>query len=99
MQSAELRAALSPYERGRIAVIAAQQEIFANTEAAVAGLFSAASKAKRSKTRSFSLNFEEMGTCWNFPRTSGSGMGCVFRQRCATGRSRRCRRFWRRPMR
>lgn len=63
----EIRAQLSHYERGRIAVIAAQQGAFANTEAAVAGLFSAASKAKRSKIRSFSLIFEELGDLLEFP--------------------------------
>lgn len=57
----EIRAALSHYERGRISVIAAQRGGFANTEAAVAALFHAASKAKRSKIRSFALIFEELG--------------------------------------
>ncbi len=43
----EIRAGLSHYERGRIAVIAAQQGAFANVEAAVDALFPVASKAKR----------------------------------------------------
>lgn len=57
----EIRASLSHYERGRIAVIAAQRGAFASTEEAVARLFAAASKAKRSKVRSFALIFEELG--------------------------------------
>ena len=57
----EIRASLSHYERGRIAVIAAQRGAFADTEAAVAALFHAASKAKRSKIRSFAVIFEELG--------------------------------------
>lgn len=63
----EIRAALSHYERGRIAVIASQQGAFATTEAAVNGLFPMASKAKRSKIRSFSLIFEELGDMLTFP--------------------------------
>lgn len=63
----EVRASLSHYERGRIAVVAAQQGAFASTEDAVSGLFSVASKAKRSKIRSFSLIFEELGDMLEFP--------------------------------
>lgn len=65
----EVRASLSHYERGRIAVVAAQQGAFASTEKAVAGLFSVASKAKRSKIRSFSLIFEELGDMLEFPES------------------------------
>lgn len=63
----EVRASLSQFERGRIAVIAAQQGAFANTEEAVNALFPAASKAKRSKIRSFALIFEELGDMLRFP--------------------------------
>lgn len=57
----EIRSSLSHYERGRIAVIAAQRGAFASTDEAVNALFSAASKAKRSKVRSFAVIFEELG--------------------------------------
>ncbi|MGZ2256669.1 ParB/RepB/Spo0J family partition protein [Roseobacter sp. A03A-229] len=63
----EVRASLSHYERGRIAVVAAQQGAFVSTEEAVASLFSVASRAKRSKIRSFSLIFEELGDLLEFP--------------------------------
>lgn len=63
----EIRSSLSHYERGRIAVIAAQQGSFPNTEAAVDALFPVASKAKRSKIRSFALIFEELGDLLKFP--------------------------------
>lgn len=63
----EIRATLSHYERGRIAVIAAQQGAFPNAEAAVDALFPVASKAKRSKIRSFALIFEELGDMLKFP--------------------------------
>lgn len=45
----EVRANLSHYERGRIAVLAAEQGHFTHVEEAVARLSGAASKAKRSK--------------------------------------------------
>ncbi|MCA0995102.1 MULTISPECIES: ParB/RepB/Spo0J family partition protein [Roseobacteraceae] len=63
----EIRANLSHYERGRIAVIAAQQGAFVNAEEAVNALFPMASKAKRSKIRSFALIFEELGDMLTFP--------------------------------
>lgn len=63
----EIRQDLSHYERGRISVIAAQQGAFHNAEEAVAEMFAAASKAKRSKIRSFAMIFEELGDMLNFP--------------------------------
>ncbi len=57
----EVRANLSHYERGRIAVIAAQEGAFDSTDASVAGLFATASKAKRSKVKSFAEVFEVLG--------------------------------------
>ena len=63
----EIRASLSHFERGRIAVIAVHQGAFETTEAAVNALFPAASKAKRSKIRSFALIFEELGDMLTFP--------------------------------
>ncbi|MFW2589828.1 ParB/RepB/Spo0J family partition protein [Sagittula sp. SSi028] len=63
----EIRAGLSHFERGRIAVLAAQQGVFVNTEEAVNALFPQASKAKRSKIRSFALIFEELGDMLEFP--------------------------------
>jgi len=63
----EVRQQLSHFERGRIAALSAQQGVFANTEAAVAALFPVASKAKRSKIRSFAMIFEELGDILEFP--------------------------------
>ncbi|MEP1614547.1 MAG: ParB/RepB/Spo0J family partition protein [Roseobacter sp.] len=62
----EIRSSLSHYERGRIAVVATQRGAFSNPEDAVATLFKVASKAKRSKIRSFSLVFEELGDLLSF---------------------------------
>ncbi|TQS70925.1 chromosome partitioning protein ParB [Rhodobacteraceae bacterium] len=63
----EIRANLSHFERGRIAVIASQQGAFVTVETAVDGLFPMASKGKRSKIRSFALIFEELGDMLHFP--------------------------------
>lgn len=63
----EVREELSHFERGRIAVIAANQGAFSNTEDAVDKLFASGSKAKRSKIRSFAVIFEELGDMLNFP--------------------------------
>ncbi|WP_170336497.1 ParB/RepB/Spo0J family partition protein [Ruegeria arenilitoris] len=63
----ELRSNLSPYERGRIAVLAVGQGVFASTEAAVDVLFAAASKAKRSKVRSFAMVHEALGDLLQHP--------------------------------
>lgn len=63
----EVRANLSHYERGRIAVLAAGQGVFPSVEAAVDALFGAASKAKRSKVRSFAKVHEALGDLLQFP--------------------------------
>jgi len=63
----EIRANLSHFERGRIVVIAAQQGVFETVADAVNGLFPVASKAKRSKIRSFAVIFEELGDLLTFP--------------------------------
>ena len=71
----EIRANLSHFERGRIAVIAAGQGVYPNVEAAVDALFPAASKAKRSKVRSFALVFEELGDLLAFPEAMTEKQG------------------------
>ncbi|MCB5410812.1 ParB/RepB/Spo0J family partition protein [Pseudogemmobacter faecipullorum] len=71
----EIRSALSHFERGRIAVVAAQQGAFGNVEAAVEALFPVASKAKRSKIRSFALVFEELGDMLSFPEQLTEKLG------------------------
>ncbi|SLN69580.1 Nucleoid occlusion protein [Roseovarius albus] len=63
----EVRSELSHFERGRIAVISAQQGAFVNVEDAVNKMFATASKAKRSKVRSFALIFEELGDMLSYP--------------------------------
>lgn len=91
----EIRAALSQFERGRIAVVTTQQGAFATVDAAVDALFPVASKAKRSKIRSFALIFEELGDMLRFPdqlkereglalaSALRNGAGATLRQRLA----------------
>lgn len=64
----EVRANLSSYERGRAAVLAAQDGVFPSIEAAVDAMFATASKAKRSKVRSFALVHEVLGDMLAFPQ-------------------------------
>ena len=71
----EVRANLSHFERGRIAVLSAQDGVFANVEDAVEKLFPVASKAKRSKIRSFALIFEEIGDLLDFPEALSERQG------------------------
>ncbi|SFT86142.1 ParB/RepB/Spo0J family partition protein [Sedimentitalea nanhaiensis] len=76
----EVRSELSQFERGRIAVISAQQGAFVNVEDAVNRLFATASKAKRSKVRSFALIFEELGDMLAFPESLSEKRGLQLAQ-------------------
>lgn len=71
----EVRANLTHYERGRIAVLAAQQGVFDTTQAAVDTLFQSASKAKRSKIRSFALVHEALGDLLQYPTDMSEKVG------------------------
>ncbi|QDY71304.1 ParB/RepB/Spo0J family partition protein [Qingshengfaniella alkalisoli] len=71
----EVRADLSPYERGRIAVVAAGQGAFESLEDAVNALYAVASKAKRSKIRSFARVHEELGDMLSFPESLSEKAG------------------------
>lgn len=62
----EIRSSLSQYERGRAAAMAVYEGVFKTVDEAVARLFHAASKAKRSKIRSFALVHEELGDMLSF---------------------------------
>lgn len=87
----EVRSELSHFERGRIAVIAAQQGAFVNVEEAVNRLFAAASKAKRSKVRSFALIFEELGDMLSFPEALTEKRGLRLAQALRQGAEARMR--------
>ena len=81
----EVRAELSHFERGRIAVISAHQGAFVNVEDAVNKLFATASKAKRSKVRSFALIFEELGDMLVFPEALTERRGLQLAQALRQG--------------
>ena len=87
----EVRAELSHYERGRIAVIAAHQGAFVNVEEAVNRLFATASKAKRSKVRSFATIFEELGDMLQFPENLTEKRGLLLAQAIRNGAESRLR--------
>lgn len=87
----EVRASLSHFERGRVAVIAAQQGAFTNTEEAVNHLFASASKAKRSKVRSFAVVFEELGDMLIFPEALTEKRGLAVATALRNGAERRFR--------
>lgn len=57
----EIRLGLSYYERARIAALAAQAGVHPDPRAAIAALFAAASRAKRSKIASFLTLHEALG--------------------------------------
>ncbi|GAB5435839.1 ParB/RepB/Spo0J family partition protein [Falsiruegeria mediterranea] len=65
----EVRANLTPYERGRIAVLSTGQGVFSTVSDAVDVLFASVSKAKRSKVRSFALVHECLGDLLRYPST------------------------------
>lgn len=93
----EVRADLTPYERGRAAVMAVEAGAFESVEDAVARIFASASKAKRSKVRGFALIHEGLGDMLAFPQalTERQGLrlasalrqghGAALRQALGTG--------------
>lgn len=87
----EIRAALSPYERGRIAAVAAGQGAFAAIDEAVEVIFAAASKAKRSKIRGFALVHEVMGDLLAFPAAISEKQGLLLAQALRDGQADRLR--------
>lgn len=76
----EIRANLSHFERGRLIGLTVQNGIFQDIDAAVAALFNSASKAKRSKIRSFALVFDELGDVLSFPETLSERLGLKLAQ-------------------
>lgn len=81
----EVRAQLTPFERGRIAVISAQQGAFVNVEQAVDRLYATASKSKRSKVRSFAVIFQELGDMLTFPEALTEKRGLRLAQALRNG--------------
>lgn len=87
----EIRAALTPYERGRIAAVAAGQGAFASVDEAVEAIFAAASKSKRSKIRGFALVHEVLGDLLAFPAALGEKQGLQLAQALRDGQGQQLR--------
>ncbi|SMO81266.1 ParB/RepB/Spo0J family partition protein [Paracoccus laeviglucosivorans] len=87
----EIRAGLSQYERGRVAVVAAENGAFETVEAAVDALFASGSKAKRSKLRSFALIHEELGDLLKFPQALSERQGLRLATALRAGMAERLR--------
>ncbi len=88
----EIRADLSHYERGRIAVVAAGQGVFRSVDAAVDTLFAAGSKARRSKIRSFALIHEQLGDLLAFGPGLSERAGLRLASALRDGAGDACRR-------
>lgn len=63
----EIREDLAPLERGRIVALGVDEGVFDSVDEAVNTLFASASKAKRSKIRSYALVFQTLGDVLEFP--------------------------------
>jgi ParB/RepB/Spo0J family partition protein len=71
----EIRVGLSYFERARIVVKAVQAGVFETEKAALQTLFASASRAKRSKIKSFIPVASTLGTALKFPAQMGERMG------------------------
>ncbi|WP_072794294.1 ParB/RepB/Spo0J family partition protein [Cognatishimia maritima] len=71
----EIRVGLSYFERARIAMKAVEQGVFDTEKQALLSLFRAASRAKRSKIRSFLTVVDALGDHLTYPQAIGERLG------------------------
>ena len=71
----EIRVGLSYYERARIAVRAAEARVYADRQAALRGLFAAASRPRRSKIASFMAVHDALDGALRFPAAIPERLG------------------------
>lgn len=76
----EIRIGLSYYERARIAVKAAAQGAFEDEDQALKRLYASASRAKRSKVRSFVSVYHALDTILRYPEAIGERLGLQLAQ-------------------
>lgn len=88
----EIRQSLSYYERARVCLLSAEQGAFDDPDAALDALFSAASKAKRSKIRSFMTLVEEIGDLLTYPQAIGERLGLRLARMLRAGAASELRR-------
>ena len=79
----EIRVGLSYYERARIVVKSVEAGVYETERAALTHLYSAASRAKRSKIKSFVALVQELDTALAFPATLGERLGLEVARRLA----------------
>ncbi len=77
----EIRVGLSYYERAQIVARTVQAGVYDSHKTALQTLFSSASRAKRSKIKSFLPVVEELGTVLHHPAAIGERMGLDLSQR------------------
>ena len=87
----EIRANLSHYERGKLVCETVDENIFPDIETAVASLFVAASKSKRSKIRSFANVHRALGDILKFPMGISERLGLRLAQALTRGDLRHIR--------
>jgi ParB family transcriptional regulator, chromosome partitioning protein len=85
----EIRLGLSQYERARIALLAAERGVFPDPEAALGALFATASKAKRSRIRSFLDLVRALDGTLRFPRAIPERLGLRLVERLREGQGGR----------
>jgi len=71
----EVRVGLSYYERARVVALAAQEGVFPSEAAALTRLFATASRAKRSKIKSFLTVYKALDELLRFPTLLGERVG------------------------
>ena len=76
----EIRVGLSYFERARIALKAVEQGAFEDLSSALSGLYENASRAKRSKIKSFTLVVQHLDGALRFPRAIGERLGLQLAQ-------------------
>ncbi|KIN70123.1 ParB-like nuclease [Sulfitobacter noctilucae] len=89
----EIRVGLSYYERAQIVARTVQAGVYNSHKIALQTLFSSASRAKRSKIKSFLPVVEELGTVLHHPAAIGERLGLELSQRLGdTGFARKARK-------
>ena len=82
----EVRVGLSHYERARIAVRAVEEGVFPHDRAALDALYAAASRAKKSKIRSFVALVRHLDGALAFPMAIGERLGLDLARRLGEDR-------------
>ena len=85
----EIRVGLSYYERARVAAKAVEQGVYSDEKQALLALFASASRAKRSKIRSFLTLYHAGEDLLRFPTAIGERLGLALAKALEADASRR----------